>query len=299
MKLYAHAKINLYLDVLGRLPDGFHLVKSVMQSITLSDVVSIYPAKRTQVVCPERPEICDEANFAFKAAEAFKARVAAAKGLEVAIEISKRIPIAAGLAGGSADAAAAIVGMNEISGAGLSSDELAEIGELVGMDVPFCIVGGTMLAEGRGERLSPLRPMPNAEIVLVTLPAPLSTARVYSALDQLNVAPLNGIDAVLSALKDGNLEDLARALDNRLAVAAISLVPEIEGVLSSLRSVGALGATVSGSGPTAFGIFRPGEGELAAEQLRSAYPDSFVAFALPTRRGIDIADRDCRWTKPP
>ena len=291
MKLYAHAKINLYLDVLGRLPDGFHLVRSVVQSISLSDAVAIYPAERTEVICLERPDICGAANLAYKAAEIFKSRVLEARKLEVVIEISKRIPIAAGLAGGSADAAATLVGLNELSGAGLSSEELAEIGKFVGMDVPFCVRGGTMLAEDKGERLSRLRPMPNAEIVLVTPPVPLSTARVYSLLDELDVDPLNEIEGVLAALENGCVEDLARAIDNRLAIAAVNLVPEIEAALSALRSVGALGATMSGSGPMAFGIFRPGQGEPAAEKLRAAFPDSFVAFAVPSSQGVEIADR--------
>lgn len=292
MKLYAHAKINLYLDVLGRLPDGYHLIRSVMQSVTLSDEVAVYPAERTEVICPERPDLCGEDNLARKAAAIFKSKVEAARNIEVRIEISKRIPIAAGLAGGSADAAAALVGLNRLSGALLSDEDLAEIGALVGMDVPFCIAGGTMLAEGKGERLSPLRSMPSAEIVLVTPPVSLPTARVYSALDELEVGPLGGIDRVLTALESGDLKELAGALDNRLAIAAVNLVPEIEGVVSSLLSVGALGASVSGSGPTVFGVFEIGDGEPAAEKMRTAFPESFVAFALPSPRGVDIASSD-------
>lgn len=289
MKLLAHAKINLYLDVLERLPNGYHRIASVMQSIALADEIIIEPAERTSVDCPGNPDLAGETNLAFKAARLFQIR----KGSEVPevrIEITKRIPVAAGLAGGSADAAAVLVALNQLTGASLAESELAEIGLEIGADVPFCLTGGTQCAEGIGEDLTPLPTFSAAEFVLAKPPVPLSTAEIYATCDRLELPPLGGMDGMLSSIKKGDVKGVAATLGNRLAVPAFYLRPEIEGYLDVMSSVGALGVSVSGSGPTVFGVFSPGEGERAADEVRAAFPEAFVAFAPPSGLGIEILE---------
>lgn len=288
IKLRAHAKINLYLDVVGVLPGGYHAVESVMQSISLADELLIEPAEESSIICHSHPELEREDNLALRVLRAFAKTVGKVPGVRV--EIVKNIPLAAGLAGGSADAAAVLFAINEMAGAPLWPEELASIASELGADIPFCLAGGTMLAEGKGERLSALPPPPEIEFVLVKSPFELSTADVYGEVDRLDLTPLGGLETMIMALREGSLESLASALGNRLQAASISLVPEIEGVLAALSSLGALGASVSGSGPTVFGLFRPGDGERAAESLRLAFKEAFVAISLPHSRGVEIVD---------
>jgi len=286
LSIKAYAKINLYLDVISRYPDGYHRIESVMQSVSLHDLIEISPASNINVVC-SKEELCGQDNLAFRAAELIRRRMGF--GLGATINIKKRIPVAAGLAGGSADAAATLTGLNVFWGLGLSLGQLQQIGSELGADVPFCLAGGTMLAEGRGELLSALSPMPEASIVLVTPPIHVSTAEIYSALDQENLPPLNRKEKILDALNAKNLAYLADSFENILENVAIKRYPAVLEVKQFAVSSGGLGALMSGSGPSIFIVCRDeiSAGKVA-DVMRAYDPSFFVEIVKPVARGVEV-----------
>jgi len=264
------AKLNLQLAVGPLRADGFHDIVTVFQAVTLFDEVTVQPAERSRVVVTGRDAKSvprGTANLAVRAAAAL-ARVALPRGrrLPVLIEIRKRIPAAAGLAGGSADAAAALVACNELWSAGLSAHELSEVGAEVGSDVPFALLGGTAIGHGRGERLSPALVTGTYHWVLAFAASGLATPDVYAACDRLREArsaaerqPLRDpalseaphlSAALMAALRSGDPAAVGPLLANDLQPAALSLRPALRRTLAAGTDLGALGAIVSGSGPT-------------------------------------------------
>lgn len=269
--LNAYAKINPALDVTGRRPDGYHEVRMLLQQIELHDVIRI---RRTDVpgirltVLPAPGSSSggngtvfsaaqvlptDEGNIAYRAAKLLTDTYDIASGADITLE--KRIPVAAGLAGGSTDAAAVLKGMNTLFSLGLSQEELRALGLTLGADVPFCIMGGGALAEGIGEILTPLPPMPQCRILLVKPPEGISTGAVYRALDALEDPPHPDIDAVLSACAAGDLSALCRAMGNILESVTFEMLPRLRQIGALLIMTGAKGAMMSGSGPTMFGLY--------------------------------------------
>ena len=256
VSIAAHAKINLTLDVLGKLPNGYHELLMVMQSITLHDMLSIETGTDGGIeLRSNTKEIpCDERNLVFKAIRAFyKASGILESGVSVAIE--KRIPVMAGLAGGSTDAAAVIRALDYIHNTHFTEKELQTIGLTIGADVPFCISGGTMLARGIGEILSPLPPLPDCAILLIKPGFPMSTPYVFAALDRTEIVKRPDADAMAGALGCGDLRGIASGLYNVMEGVTAAEHPEIDAIKAKLQSYGALGAVMSGSGPTVFGIF--------------------------------------------
>ena len=259
------AKINLQLAVGPLRPDGYHGLVTVFHAIGLFDMVSVAAAEADSVAVTgegagEVP--ADGDNLALRAVRALRAVVAAQAGPGVAVTINKRIPVAAGLAGGSADAAAALVACNELWRAGLPVRELCEIAAGVGSDVAFAVLGGTAVGRGRGERLTPaLMPAARYHWVLAFADGALSTPEVYGTLDRLRAADGGAAEPELStelmaALRAGDLERLGRSLSNDLQAPAISLFPALRKTLDVGRESGALGALVSGSGPTCLFLAR-------------------------------------------
>lgn len=275
----AYAKINIALDVLGKRNDGFHELCMIMQSVSLHDVISV---RRS---CG-KPEIQiysnldylpnDERNIAFKTAvEFFKTSGIACDGVCIAIE--KRIPVAAGLAGGSTDAAAVLKALNMLYDTNYSKKELAEIGENIGADVPYCVYGGTMLAEGFGERLTRLPELPDCKILLVQPQFGLSTGRVFSklGLNKIKQHPKTG--AVIEALKNKSINDVCANMYNVLEEVVSQEKPEIINIRDKLISHGALNAIMSGSGSTVFGVFdNPATAELAYSSLKQSYCNTYL-----------------------
>jgi 4-diphosphocytidyl-2-C-methyl-D-erythritol kinase len=259
-EMKARAKINLSLDVLRKREDGYHEVKMIMQLVQLHDRISldIIP-KGIQVVtdCPWLP--AGNGNTVYRAAELIKNRFSISKGIR--IKIRKRIPVAAGLAGGSSDAAAVIKGMNRLFDLKLGERELMAIGKQVGADVPYCIMGRTALAEGIGELLTELQALPRLHIVLIKPKIHISTKWVYENLDLDKVRQRPDTDRLLKAITEGNFRDLARNMVNVLETVTIKKYPVIGEIKERLLSLGAAGSLMSGSGPTVFGIF---EGRHAA-----------------------------------
>lgn len=255
IELKALAKINLGLDVLGRRENGYHDVRMVMQSIYLYDDVKIERTKEPGIEVRTNLYFLptDENNIAYKAAAMLTEEFQIKEG--VIITLDKHIPVAAGMAGGSSNAAAVLFGMNRMFDLGLSQSELMERGVKLGADVPYCIMRGTVLAEGIGEELTELPPMPKC-IVLVAKPSiSVSTKVVYEALDSQEIIKHPDIDALIAGLNKGNLHEIAAAMGNVLEDVTIPMHPIIEDIKNEMKAQGALNAMMSGSGPTVFGLF--------------------------------------------
>jgi 4-diphosphocytidyl-2-C-methyl-D-erythritol kinase len=247
------AKINLHLAVGERKPDGYHDLVTVFHAVDLFDEVLVSPAARLSVRTPGVPGVpAGGKNLAGSAARALAARLGTKAS--VTIEISNQIPVAGGMAGGSADAAAALVGCAALWGADLTRDALAEVGAELGADVPFALSGGTAVGTGRGERLSPVLARTPLHWVLALADGTLSTPQVYAELDRLRSVgrppQAGGVQDLLAALATGDPELVAPHLVNDLQAAAFSLRPDLRRTLRAGREAGALGGVVSGSGPT-------------------------------------------------
>lgn len=267
--LKARAKINLTLDVTGKREDGYHFVKMIMQTISLCDTVLVkkVPKPGIWLKCDVKWLPCDERNIAYKAAALMIDTFDIKEG--VSISIRKRIPVAAGLAGGSADCAAVLKGINEVFGLGLDEERLMELGAKLGSDVPFCIKEGTALAEGVGADLTDIGPCPELNMVLIKLPVSVSTATVYKNLDCYNLPFHPDTEAVLEAIKNGDRKAIAEGLSNVLETVTVKMHPRIDKLKKTLVEYGALGSIMSGSGPTVYGIFEDKRAACdAADKLR-------------------------------
>lgn len=275
----AYAKINLTLDVIAKRPDGYHDLKMIMQTVTLHDNIAVRIGTGEGVKSVSNlgylPD--DDRNIAVKAAWAFfDATGIECDGVHIAIE--KNIPVAAGLAGGSTDGAAVLRALNTLYNAGLSTEELCKIGLKVGADVPFCICGGTMLAEGVGEILTPLTSMPECHIVLCKPGYGMSTAKVFGSLKVDEIEKHPDTDKVIAALDAGDVRVIAENMYNVLEEIVASEKKSITTIEEKLLSFGALGAIMSGSGSTTFGIFDDeNKAKRAYKSLRSKYKETYLA----------------------
>lgn len=275
----AYAKLNLTLDVLGRRADGYHDLKMVMQSVSLADRVMLEQTGGEGISVRTNLGFlpCDHRNLAWMAASAF-ARGTGKTVDGLAITIEKQIPVCAGTAGGSSDAAAVLRGLNDLYHTGLTPAELAELGAQVGSDVPYCVAGGTALAEGRGEKLTPLPGLPPCWLVLCKPSFSVSTPELFHAADAARLRCHPDTDGVLRALEQGDLAALARRMYNVFEdVLPTPRIGEIRTVKNVLLGHGALGACMSGTGPTVFGLFqRQEEAESAFSCLRERYSETFL-----------------------
>lgn len=262
----AYAKINIGLDVLRRRADGYHEVKMIMQTVDICDELVLEKREQPGIeLRTDNSELpLDGDNLICKAAKLLFREKDIREGVE--ITLTKRIPIAAGMAGGSADAAAALRGLNELFGMGYSIPELQAMGVKLGADIPYCIVGGTMLSEGIGEILTPLPAPPKAHLVIAKPDINVSTAFVYGNLhaDRLTWHP--DIDGMTDALRRQDLDGITARLGNVLETVTVREYPVIERIKELLREQGAENALMSGSGPTVFGIFKERETAMRAAQ---------------------------------
>ena len=248
------AKINLTLDVLNKREDGYHNVEMIMQTVSLFDLVLVDKTHSgISVTTNLRFLPSNEKNLAYAAAREFFNATGMNGGCKIMIH--KNIPVAAGLAGGSGNAAAVLAALNMLYNAGLSEQQLCELGLKLGADVPYCILGGTYLAEGIGENLSPLPPMPNCSILLVKPPINISTAAIYEKIDSEDITVRPDTDAMGRALVSGDPSAVAAQLSNVMSTVTESMHPIVRGIKEKMIKNGALGAEMSGSGPTVFGIF--------------------------------------------
>lgn len=283
IKTKAYAKLNLTLDVLGKRPDGYHDLRMVMQTVDLFDAITLeFQGQGVRAASNLGFLPTGEKNLAAAAALRFaKATGKGADGLLIRME--KFIPVCAGLGGGSADAAAVLRALNEHFGAGLTPLELAEVGAEVGSDVSYCVLGGTALAEGRGEVLTALPALPECIVVLCKPKFSISTPELFARLDGVRLRHRPDTEGMLTALGAGDLGGVARRLFNVFEeVLPVRIVNEIMAVKGVMVEQGALGACMSGTGPTVYGLFGDyGAAVRAYEALRTQYRDVFLAKTYP------------------
>ncbi len=251
----SYAKINLTLDVLSRRADGYHDIKMIMQTVSLFDLILVdrIRDKRISIATNLRYLPNNDKNIAYKAADAFLNKTGLDGGVKIMIH--KNIPVAAGLAGGSGNCAAVLTAMNMLCGNALSDQELKTLGASLGADVPYCFNGGTQMAEGIGEKLTSLTAIPDAYILLVKPPINVSTASIYEQIDSAPISVRPNTKAMEQALCENNIQGVADNLCNVMESVTEKMYPIIGGIKHKMMLNGALGAIMSGSGPTVFGIF--------------------------------------------
>lgn len=253
-QMKAYAKINLGLDVVGKLDNGYHEVKMVMQTVGICDVLSFEKADVGITLTTDSGELpTDENNLIYKAAKLMFETYGIPGGIR--IHLQKSIPIAAGMAGGSTDAAATMKGINRLFDLGCSLRELMELGVKIGADVPYCVMGGTALAEGIGEILTPLPPAPECFLLVAKPDINVSTKYVYEHLDAEGVTVHPDIDGMVQAIEEGSLQGILNRMGNVLENVTVKAHPVIDELKERMRELGAVGSMMSGSGPTVFGIF--------------------------------------------
>lgn len=288
IKVNAYAKINLLLDIINKRNDGYHDLFMIMQSINLYDTVTVTETKtkKITITCNIDDIPLDEHNIAYKAAtQFFKDTKIKNKGIN--IDIVKRIPHAAGMAGGSADGAGVLVALNELTGADLSIDELCKIGVKIGADVPFCIKGGTLLAQGIGDILNKVKPLRKCFILIAKPDCSVNTAYAYRRFDECGKAHTPDKLGMLYAMQSRDLKSIADKMEN-VFEQFIAVDNKVE-IKSIMRNHNALGVCMSGSGPTVFGIFENKEdANNALNEIKPLVKD--IAVTIPVSKGCKIVE---------
>ncbi len=280
LELSAHGKINLSLDVLRRRPDGYHEVKMIMHTVGLYDSIFIKRERergiRMECNLPSLPT--NEENLMVKAAKTLMEEFSIGEGLRM--RLVKRLPIAAGMAGGSSDAASVFHGLNQIFHLGLSTEELEKRAVKLGADIPFCLHKGCYLSEGIGEKLCKLSPLPPCTILLVKPAFSLSTKLIYENLHLENISSKDhpDVDGMVEGLERGSLKEICALGGNLLEKVSISLRPEIQELKNRFLKEGALLSLMSGSGPTVFAIFQREERAKAEKILQSLHSGEYKDF---------------------
>ncbi len=288
MSVKAPAKINLSLDVLYKRPDGYHEVQMVMTTIDLADrieLVALPEEDAIRIVSQNRFVPDDCRNLAYQAAKLLKETFSIRQG--VAISITKHIPVAAGLAGGSSDAAATLRGLNKLWQLGLTIDELAELGAKIGSDVAFCVYGGTALATGRGEIITPIASPPPCWVVLAKPPIGVSTAEVYRNL-QLEHVSHPDVDAMVRAIERQDYTAICQLVGNVLEEVTLKKYPEVAHIKEQMKRFGADAVLMSGSGPTVFGLIEhDSRMQRVYNGLRGFCDQVFAVRLLGERHSLD------------
>lgn len=293
MRLRALAKINLGLDIIGKREDGYHEVRMVMQTIQMYDVLEIRKVKEPGIILttnlPYVPS--DERNLVYKAAKLLMDEFHVEEG--VSVKLDKVIPVAAGMAGGSSDAAAALVGVNKVFGLGLSEHELMERAVKIGADVPYCIMRGTALAEGIGEKLTWIPQIPKCYVLIGKPSVSVSTKQAYESISMEGLTGRPDIDGMIEEIKKGDLYAMARKMGNVFEPGIIKRYPVIQEIKDLMEANGALKAMMSGSGPTVFGIFDDKQKmKNAAAILReSGLAKTVFVTSVYNRNGGDTNDK--------
>ncbi|SHN61841.1 4-diphosphocytidyl-2-C-methyl-D-erythritol kinase [Butyrivibrio hungatei DSM 14810] len=273
----AYGKINLGLDVTGKRADGYHIVRMIMQNVDIYDTLTFEENETGEIVLTASSESIptDDSNLICKVAKQLKEKFNVDKGINIHLE--KRIPVAAGMAGGSTDGAAAYLALNDIWGLGQSKEELCKLAVSLGADIPYCIMGGTMVAEGIGEELTAIADMPECLIVVAKPAIGVSTGWVYTELDSKPIEKHPDIDGIRSAIENGDLKGMCALIDNVLEHVTASKYEEISKIEKVLEDNGAIRAFMTGSGPTVFGIF---DDENKAREAYKAVEESGLAPEL-------------------
>lgn len=277
----AYAKVNLSLDVVGKRDDGYHLLKMIMQQIDLYDLIEIKEneEKEIKIFCDKQYVPLDSRNLAYKAAELFMKIYDVNIGID--IKIQKNIPVSAGLAGGSTDAAGVLRIMREMFKKDLSLEELMKIGLKIGSDVPYCIQGGTVLCEGIGEKMTSLKPFRGAILVLVKPNFGVSTKEVYKNLDVKKIYKHPNTDLLIDLMEKRDMRNIGINMKNVLENVTVSTYPAIANIKREMLQLGALGSLMSGSGSTVFGIYEDMlKAQRAYDYFKNIYNDVFITRTL-------------------
>ena len=254
IKRKAYAKINLSLDVVGRLENGYHLVRMIMQTIDLCDeLIFERTSGEITIECDRKDLSVGEDNLIYKAILLMKELYGLDGGVRV--HLKKRIPMAAGMAGGSSDAACTLKAVNDLYGLGLSEERLRQIGKKLGADVPYCVMGGTALSEGIGEILTSIAPMPDCTLLVAKPDIDVSTKYVYEQIDKKEIKDHPDVDGMKTAIERGDVREIAGLLGNVLQEVTIEKHPIVQTIKNVMTEGGALGSLMSGSGPSVFGIY--------------------------------------------
>ncbi|WZL80667.1 4-(cytidine 5'-diphospho)-2-C-methyl-D-erythritol kinase [Vallitaleaceae bacterium 9-2] len=288
IKLKARAKINISLDVIGRRDNGYHDVLMIMQTINLYDKLLLRKQKENQITIhtnlPYLP--VDERNLVYKIIQFMKEKYAIDDG--VYVDLYKMIPVAAGMAGGSSDAAQTIIGMNKLFQLRLSQNEMMDIGEQFGADIPYCIMQGTVLASGLGEQLEVLDPFPKAYVLIAKPRFSVSTPAVYQRYDDILPQEHPDTDTLLVGIQEQNIQKICAHLGNVLESVTIEMHPEIAKIKVDMLMLGAQGSLMSGSGPTVYGLFTDKKkAEQAKKRLRKEHNLQFVYLTTIYNRKRD------------
>ena len=276
MKIKAYAKINISLDIVGKREDGYHLLEMIMQSIDLYDEISIEKQKEDiTITCDKQYVPVDERNLAYKAAKLFKEEYNITSGVN--ININKNIPVCAGLAGGSTDAAAVLKIMNKLFHINASEEKLMELGLKLGADVPYCISGGTAICKGIGEEVTKLKPFKDKILVLVKPPFGVSTKVVYQEFKLDRVRNHPNTNLLINAIENDNLEEVCSNMKNLLENVTLRKHKVLINIKEEMKRYGSVGTMMSGSGPTVFAFF---DDMLSAqrcfEKMKLKYNDVFI-----------------------
>ncbi|MFA5577430.1 MAG: 4-(cytidine 5'-diphospho)-2-C-methyl-D-erythritol kinase [Tissierellaceae bacterium] len=275
----SYGKVNLGLDVLYKREDGYHEISTVMQQIDLSDTVTIRENGGSILLesdCQELP--LDSTNLVYRAWKAIQERTGLDRGVQIKIE--KNIPLSAGLAGGSSNAAVVLKGLNELWDLGLDQGELIEIGRSIGADVPFCITGGTAWAEGIGEKLTRLRPFRGKDLLLINPGTRVSTAQVYSSINGGDGKRID-MGKIISSIEEDDIRGVAANMENIMEGVVMEKLPIISHIKNDMLRYGALASLMSGSGPTVFGLFDDRDKlEYSVKKLKGKYPTVLLAKTI-------------------
>lgn len=279
----AYAKINLSLDITGKRDDGYHLLRTVMQSISICDIITITKTAGEEItISCDNPAIpLGEKNIVYKTAKMFFAETGKSSGLDIAIE--KHIPHQAGMGGGSADAAAMLVALNTLFDAGLTTEKLCDIGVELGADVPFCIEGGTALCEGIGEIITPLAPLKNCTVLISKPKKGIPTVEAFRVYDSLSGISHPDVDAMIDAINNG--APYAQYCKNVLEFTA--LLAELDEIKSGMKAFGAVASCMTGSGSAVYGLF---DNELSAKECYAKLRTDvgFAEICHPVNHGCEI-----------
>ncbi|WP_294154412.1 4-(cytidine 5'-diphospho)-2-C-methyl-D-erythritol kinase [uncultured Clostridium sp.] len=280
MKIKAYAKINIALDVVGKREDGYHLLKMIMQTVDLYDVIEITKTSSDIKLNCNKPYVpTDERNLAYKAAKLFKEAYKINDG--VSINLTKNIPVSAGMAGGSTDAAGVLKLMNRLFNVNASDDELRVLGLKLGADVPYCINGGTALCEGIGEQITQLKPFKDKIVVIIKPPFGVSTKDVYKAFDLSKVVFHPRTEDIMRAMENDDIHFVANNMKNLLENVTLRKHRVIVNIKEAVRSYGALGTMMSGSGPTVFAFFDDMlKAQNCYDEMKKKYKDVFISRTI-------------------
>lgn len=282
IKYKARAKINLGLDVCRRLENGYHEVKMIMQTVDIYDELEVKKLENDEILLTvdSNDDLGDISNnLIYKAAKLMKDEFGIKKGVQ--IHLNKNIPVAAGMAGGSTDAAATMLAINEMFELGQSKEKLMELGVKLGADVPYCILGGTALAEGIGEKLTTLPAPPKAAVLVVKPPIMVSTKWVYETLRANELERHPDIDGMVEALKEGNLTGITDRMENVMETVTETEYPVIANIKKMMKDKGALNAIMSGSGPSIFGVYEEEvQAKEAAEYVKNQLKEDNITAQI-------------------